>query len=111
MIDIVLENWSPIVFIVVLLLNVLVAYWLYSMGNPEYKKTKYSGDPFISGNRSPKDVKKLHVAGDNLFWGFKKALKRYYDPLIDGHTGRLNDYMIWVVITLAVVLIYLYLVV
>ncbi|MFW6047777.1 MAG: hydrogenase [Candidatus Natronoplasma sp.] len=112
MIDIVLEGlWSPIVFLLVILLNLLIAYLLYRMGNPEYKKTKHSGEPFISGNRPPGDIKKIHVAGDNLYWGFREALKRYYEPLVKGHTGRLNDYMYWVVITFAVVLIYIYLVV
>ncbi|MEF8873068.1 MAG: hydrogenase [Candidatus Thermoplasmatota archaeon] len=111
-ISIVLENmWSPVIFILVVLVNLAIAYWLYRMGNPEYKKTEHSGEPFISGNRPPGDVKKIHVAGDNLFWGFQDALKRYFEPLIEGHTGKLNDYMYWVVITLAVVLVYIYLVV
>ncbi len=105
------EMWSPIIFILVVLLNLAVAYWLYKMGNPAYNKTEHSGEPFISGNRPPEDVRKIHVAGDNLFWGFTDALKQYFGPLIEGHTGRLNDYMYWVVITLAVVLVYIYLVV
>ncbi|MBS3789366.1 MAG: hydrogenase [Candidatus Thermoplasmatota archaeon] len=109
MIDIVLEGiWSPIVFILVILITTLVAYILYEMGNPSYKRTKHKGEPFISGNRPPKDIRKIHVPGDNLFWGFTEALKNYFEPLVEGHTGKLNDYMYWVVITLAVVLIYIY---
>ncbi|MBS3816503.1 MAG: hydrogenase [Candidatus Thermoplasmatota archaeon] len=111
-IGIVLEGiWSPIVFILVIILASIVAYWLYRMGNSQYEKTEHSGDPFISGNRPPGDIRKIHVGGDNLFWGLTKALKDYFDPLIEGHTGKLNDYMYWVVVTLAVVLVYIYLVV
>ncbi|MFP4608192.1 MAG: hypothetical protein ACLFNY_01260 [Candidatus Aenigmatarchaeota archaeon] len=111
-IGIVLEEiWSPIIFILVVLLNLAVAYWLYKMGNAGFQKTEHSGEPFISGNRPPGDLKKIHVAGDNLFWGFRDALKRYYEPVIEGHTGILNDYMYWIVITLAVVLVYIYMVV
>ncbi len=112
MIDIVLKDmWSPIIFISIVLLNLLIVYWLYKMGNSDYKKTKHSGEPFISGNRPPGDVRRVHVAGDNLFWGFRDALKQYFDPLIKGHTGSINDYMYWIVITLAVVLVYIYMVV
>ncbi|MFW6040448.1 MAG: hydrogenase [Thermoplasmatota archaeon] len=112
MIDIVLEGiWSPIAFILVIIITSIVAYLLYKMGNPTYKKTKHKGEPFISGNKPPEDVKSIHVSADNLFWGFTNALKNYFEPLIAGHTGKVNDYMYWVVVTLAVVLIYIYLVV
>ncbi|MFW5898321.1 MAG: hydrogenase [Candidatus Saliniplasma sp.] len=109
MIDIVLQDaWSPILFIIVGLLVTLIAYMFYLMGNPDYKRTKYKGDPFISGNRPPKDLKSLHVGGDNLYWGFMQALRKYLDPLVKGHTGIVNDYVYWFVVTLAVVLVFLY---
>ena len=112
MIDIVLEEiWSPLAFILIIILATIVSYLLYKMGNPQYKKTKRSGEPFISGNQPPEDIRSIHVGGDNLFWGFIDALKNYFEPLIEGHTGRLNDYMYWVMVTLAVVLVYIYLVV
>lgn len=111
-IDVMLEGfWSPIVFILVILIATLVAYILYRMGNSDYNRTEHKGEPFISGNRPPKDVRQIHVAADNLFWGFTEALKNYFEPLVEGHTGKLNDYLYWVVITLAVVLIYIYMVV
>ena len=110
MIDILLEGiWSPIAFILIILLTTLVAYWLYKMGNAQYKKTQHKGELFISGNQPPEDIRSIHVSGDNLFWGFTNALKNYFEPLIEGHTGRLNDYVYWIIITLAVVLIYIYL--
>lgn len=107
-IDIVLQDfWSPIIFVLVLLLTTLVAYLIYSMGNSDYNKTGEKGTPFISGNRPPSDLSKIHVAGDNVFWGFMEALKGYFDPVVKGHTGKVNDYIYWIVITLAVVLVFI----
>jgi len=109
LIDIILKDmWSPIAFILVLVLTALVAYMFYSLGNPAYKRTKHKGEPFISGNAPPKDVRLIHVGGDNVFWGFTHALRKYLDPLVKGHTGILNDYVYWMVITMALVLIYVY---
>lgn len=112
MIDTALEGvWSPVVFILVSVITALVAYILYKMGNPDYNRTEHKGEPFISGNQPPDDIRKIHVSADNLFWGFTDAFKNYFEPLVEGHTGKLNDYMYWVVITLAVILSYIFLVV
>lgn len=110
-IDIGIESisWNPLAFILVIILTGIVSYILYSMGNSAYKKTKHKGEPFISGNRGPDDVGKIHVGGDNLFWGFTRALRRYFDPVVKGHTGIVNDYIYWIVITMSVVLVYIYL--
>ncbi len=110
MIDIVLSEvyWSPIVLILVIILTTLVAYLFYRMGQSEFEDTEHKGEPFISGNRPPKKAGDIHVGGDNLFWGFTRALRKYFDPLIKGHTGIVNDYLYWIICTLAVVLIFIY---
>ncbi len=109
MIDIVLKDmWSPIALIAVVLLMGLITYMIYNLGNPTYKRTKHKGEPFISGNKPPSDLSTIHVGGDNVFWGFTHALRKYIDPLVKGHTGIVNDYVYWFVITLALVLIYFY---
>ncbi len=109
MIDIVLRDmWSPIALIIVVLLMGLITYMIYNLGNPAYKRTKHKGEPFISGNKPPSDVSMIQVGGDNVFWGFTHALRKYIDPLVKGHTGIVNDYVYWFVITLALVLIYVY---
>ncbi len=110
MIDILLKDmWSPIVFIIVSLLTALVAYMFYRIGDEGYKRTRHKGEPFISGNMPPKDPRMIHVGGDNVFWGFTHALRKYLDPLVKAHTGIINDYVYWMVITMALVLIYVYL--
>jgi len=99
--------WSPLALLLVIALTSLVAYLLYMMGNASYTKTKYKGQPFISGNPPPTDVRKIHVGGDNLFWGFTKALEKYFDRIVKGHTGVINDYVYWVVMALAGTLVFM----
>lgn len=105
--DLILD-WHPIVLLVVGIIVGLVVYFLYSLGNSSYKKTKYKGKPFLSGNSGPEKPEDLHVGGSNLYWGFTQALKRYFDSLVSGHTGIINDYLYWFMITLAVVMVVLY---
>lgn len=100
--------WSPLVMILVIAVTTLVAYLFYYMGNSSYTRTKYKGEPFISGNAPPTDVSKIHVGGDNLFWGFTEALEKYFDKVIKGHTGVINDYIYWMVLSIAGAFVYIY---
>ncbi len=100
--------WSPLVLILVILIMTVIAYLIYRMGNPAYNRTKLKGQPFISGNAPFKDPGRMHVGGDNLFWGFTKALNRYFEPLVKGHTGIVNDYVYWFIVTMAVIFMYIY---
>ncbi len=109
MIDLVMKNmWSPLVLVLVILIMTMISYLIYRMGNPTYNRTELKGQPFISGNAPPKDASGVHVGGDNLFWGFTNALRVYFDPLVKGHTGIVNDYIYWFIVTMAVVLMYIY---
>ncbi len=104
------SDWHPLVLILLALIVAVVVYLLYRMGNPSYKETKYKREPFLSGNRSPEDSDALHIGGSNLYWGFTRALKNYFEPLVKGHTGILNDYLYWLIITIAVVMVVVYIV-
>ncbi len=95
-------------FILVILIMTAIAYVIYRMGNPAYNRTRLKGQPFISGNAPFRDVGRMHVGGDNLFWGFTRALNRYFEPLVKGHTGIINDYVYWFIVTMAVIFVYIY---
>lgn len=47
------------------------------------------------------------VGGADLFWGLKFELRKYFGFLQGAHSGVVNDYVLWVVGTLAVVSLYL----
>ena len=47
-----------------------------------------------------------HVAGADLFWGFKHNLRGYLGFMSRAHSGVTNDYVIWGVGALAVITAY-----
>ena len=89
----------------------VVIYIFYRMGNSSYKETRYRGEPFLSGNPPVEGGKEnkdpINIRGDNFYWGFITALKFYFKPLIGRHTGRLNDYIFWFMMTMLVVMVVL----
>lgn len=64
-------------------------------------------DIFFSGEKSEFS----HVSGNDLFWGFKHNLRHYFEFMHGAHSGVVNDYVLWVVATAAVVTLYLFLLV
>lgn len=64
-------------------------------------------DVFFSGEKSEFS----HVSGSDLFWGFKYNLKHYFNFMHNAHSGVVNDYVLWVVSTAAIVTLYLFLLV
>ena len=47
------------------------------------------------------------VVGSDLFWGFRKNFSGYFNVLGGIHSGVVNDYAMWAVCTLAVIIVYL----
>lgn len=47
------------------------------------------------------------IGGGDLFWGLRYQLRKYFGFLQGAHSGVVNDYVLWVVGTLAVVSLYL----
>lgn len=46
------------------------------------------------------------VGPHDLFWGMKHDFKGYFNRLSNAHSGVVNDYALWVVVTMAVIIIY-----
>jgi multicomponent Na+:H+ antiporter subunit D len=44
------------------------------------------------------------VGGDDLFWGFKHNWKGYFSFMHNMHSGIVNDYALWAVVALAIVI-------
>ena len=60
---------------------------------------KYS--TFFSGEKSEYS----HVAGSDLFWGFKHNWKKYFGIMQSVHSGNINDYSLMTVICSALIVI------
>lgn len=94
--------WAPLVWIIAFIVALLVAYTIRGFGRRDYKKGTEQVKPFLSGNiEERKEL--LHVKGDNVYWGFKEALRGFYEKSKLVHTGDARDYVLWFVIVLVVV--------
>ena len=96
--------WSPAVWIIVMLVATLIAYLIWAYGESSYKRGTEQVKPFISGNAEPPKGT-AHVSGGHLYWGFTEALKGYYDRVVPLHSGVLNDYVLWFLGTMVLLVI------
>ena len=62
----------------------------------------YKYDLYVGGEYG-EDVK---VGANDLFWGFKRQFKGYFDFIHKAHNGSVNEYSLWIVWTLVVVIIF-----
>lgn len=95
--------WYPLLLIAifVLLIFILWVWGRYSFRN-DYNGKTAQVKPFNSGNLEEIDYS---IRSGNLYWGFKKALDGYYKCMESLHTGDLNDYMVWLFLSIGVVLL------
>ena len=75
---------------------IAIVYFLRNRGEGGYKKGTEQTKAFLCGEELPV-VEDRHVRAHNMYWGFFRALKKYYDPTIKAHTGIINDYILWLV--------------
>ena len=68
------------------------------------KDTKY--EVFTGG-----EMEELSKVGPHdLFWGMKFTFKGYFNRLSKAHSGVVNDYVLWIVVTMAIVIAYCFIV-
>lgn len=96
--------WNPILWILAFAIAFIIAFLIWSFGEKDYKKDTQQVKPFLSGNVEP-GKGDVHVRAGNLYWGFTDALKGYYSRVVPLHTGILNDYVLWFIGIIAIVLI------
>jgi hypothetical protein len=98
--------WNPLIWLVVFLVIALIVIVIRALGEKSYKPQTDQTKPFLAGN--PEVSKEgVVVRGGNVYWGFFEALRKYYEPVVNAHSGVLNDYIAWFVIVLALIFILL----
>ncbi|MDD3538877.1 MAG: hydrogenase [Atribacterota bacterium] len=96
--------WQAIIWVIITVIIGIGVLWLRNKGKEEYKKNTNQTKPFLSGN--PELTKEdSHVGASHIYWGFTEALKHYYQPLVNIHTGNINDYSGWIVLVMAIIFI------
>jgi len=101
--------WEPVswllIFCIALLAVTIVAvtskYDRVSEQKAEASDTKY--DVFFGGEESVYS----QVGGGDLFWGFKHNWRHYFSFMHDLHSGIVNDYALWAMVALALVMLFM----
>lgn len=96
--------WDPLMWVSAAVIIFLIIYLLRTFGRKSYKKKTGQTKAFLSGNPELSE-EQMHIGGTNLYWGFRETLKGYYHYLFKMHTGNISDYVLWFVVTLAVLFI------
>ena len=97
--------WNALILILFLIITIIIAYLFRRLGVKGHKKRDYVGEPFYFGNEIPESA---YVKASNVYWGFIKTMEKYYKPVIGEHTGNVNDYMAWLVLTMAGILLVIF---
>ncbi|MBQ6259881.1 MAG: hypothetical protein IJK59_01375 [Firmicutes bacterium] len=104
--------WNPVVWLLLFII-VLAAFCLAIIGSSgdrasissapaDAEDGKYA--TFFSGEKSMPS----HVSGSDLFWGFKKNWKGYFKVMDGIHSGRVNDYALYVVCAAALITVFVF---
>lgn len=101
-----LGAWSPtswlVLFIIVLAGVFLVSVIGKGSRGAQTVALDDKHDTFFGGEKNEFS----HVASADLFWGFKYNLRHYLGFMSNAHSGVTNDYVIWGVVDLALVIVY-----
>ncbi len=105
--------WNPILWLVLFAI-VLIAVCIVILTGENTRgrvlaKTEDDSDDgkyatFFGGEKSTHS----HVAGSDLFWGFKHDFKGYFKFIQGMHSGVVNDYALWVVVAAAVITVFMF---
>ena len=79
--------------------------WIRSMGRSDYKKGTEQDEIFYGANAVPEDGSEIQVPASSAYWGFVEALKGYYEKLSEMHSGLTNDYVGYIVVVAAVLVV------
>lgn len=98
------ESWLVLFVVILIAFLIIVTINLSSMGRRSVEQsissTKY--DNFTGGE----EEEYTQVGGHDLFWGMKYQFRVYFDTLQKAHSGVVNDYVLWVIACLTIVIIY-----
>lgn len=100
------EAWLVLFFILLIAFIIIGAMNIKAIKTQDLKEDSRNAkyDSFTGGEREEYS----QVGPHDLFWGLKHQLRGYFNFIHNGHTGVVNDYVLWVVGCLAIVTIYLF---
>jgi len=99
-------GWNALVFLVVFIVMFILGYLLrLVLGNKGTTPKNEGAKPYLFGNPTEIGGVPIVVSGSNVYWGFIRALKRYYRPMEKMHSGLINEYVFWFMGTIGLVML------
>jgi hypothetical protein len=101
--------WSPMSWLLIMCILLLAVTRVAVTGKYDRVSAASSGEVdakhalFFSGEEAVYS----QVGGSDLFWGFKHNWRHYFSFMHDLHSGILNDYALWAVVDLALVMLFM----
>jgi hypothetical protein len=93
-------QWHPLILILIFAVIIFIFFiWGKIFFRSDYNEKTDQIKPFNSGHTEEINT---NIPSSNLYWGFKRALDFYYKKIINLHNGDLNDYLKWLIITIAI---------
>ena len=96
--------WQPLLWGITFVVALLLVYVVRMLGKKTYKQGTDQEKVFLSGNVTY-DQEHMHIKAGNLYWGFMKSFDGIYQILRRMHNGDVNDYVLWFIAVLAIVLL------
>ncbi|MGA1820732.1 MAG: proton-conducting transporter membrane subunit [Thermoplasmatota archaeon] len=97
--------WNAIVLLcalfVLIALGLLIRAWGQKGTVPKGEGRK----PYLFGNPTEINGRPIVIPASNVYWGFVKALDKYYKPMEKMHSGLINEYVFWFVATAGIVML------
>ncbi len=95
-------------FIVATLISFLILQWSSNRA-PKYTNEDRKGRIFLSGeDEKARSSETLHVPSQTFAWGFRKGFEKYYKYMKNEYRGLLSDYTFYLFISLAIIIIVLF---
>ena len=101
--------WDPMLWLVLFVVVMAAVLLVILLGRGKKRIRSMAGEevadkyaPFFGGEKSTPS----HAGGSDLFWGFKHDFKGYFRVMEKLHSGKLSDYVLWLVVATALVILF-----
>lgn len=100
-------GYNALVLLGAILVSGLIAVIIRSLGQKGTVPKGEGRKPYLFGNPTEIDGVPISIPGSNVYWGFTKALSKYYKPMEKLHSGLINEYVFWFVGSMVVMMLVL----
>ena len=98
--------WSPVNWLLLFVIVLAAVFLVSLLGRRDRGGMNCAPDSKHAVFFGGEEAQYSHVASGDLFWGFKHNLRGYLGFMSKAHSGVTNDYVLWGITALAVIIVY-----